>query len=272
MDFLPLELEREIFELCAWTDAPTAAVLTRTCVRAQEWIEPILYHSIVLHAASRSTLFIRTLNSRPRSFFAQRVKTLYLDPGVLAEGSLLALSTCSGIRTLALRGWWPPSDHDPSINTLALNIMDAADLRRVIFPAGKWDFGRPAFRNITHLVVEFRSPFNVHLIPHLTHLAVYYPGFRDAISKYQETITQSPRLELFIILHDFKGFKLGGLFLEPTAYKCCLISARSTFDYEFNNGPASSLWKRAEQFIIEQRMLETERQACDEDGKDLFAV
>ncbi|KAJ6487631.1 hypothetical protein C8R45DRAFT_253508 [Mycena sanguinolenta] len=230
---LPVELEREIFELAASTDVATALRLAVVARRVQAWVEPIIYSTVVVaHAPgfdyqtqySRNVLrrrvkdsskaassnqppiprFIRTIPSRPASFFARHVKSLHI--GNLSELELLTLlSTCTGISELA---WWA-SKVTPDIAAAFGSIY----LRRLSVDSSFSfkDLNFPTLAKITHLDLNFcnySSPTLPPLghFPVLTHLSVAYdmaapPSWRD------DVLDSCPRLRIFLLFCD-------NLFLE----------------------------------------------------------
>ncbi|KAF7351438.1 hypothetical protein MSAN_01575800 [Mycena sanguinolenta] len=195
MPDLPLELERAIFELAASTDVATALRLTIVARRVREWVEPILYSTVVAHAPKPRPVprrrvknpskappprkvpispFMRIIALKPASFFARHVKSLHI--AYLGEPELVTLlSTCTGISEL---GWWG--------TTLAPSVVAAfgsITLRRLSVDTS-FNFGQTkptlgTFATITHLDLIFREygyPVlpPAHYFPALTHLSVAY--------------------------------------------------------------------------------------------------
>lgn len=71
---LPTELVIYIFSLAAAQHKPTAAALARTCRLVREWVEPILYRTIVLTSKTQNELFERTVKSKDPRFFEMHLK------------------------------------------------------------------------------------------------------------------------------------------------------------------------------------------------------
>src|ERR1700742_3808075 len=74
LSMLPTEIVIYIFELAASQHKPTAAALARTCRLVREWVETILYRTVVLHTKAQSELFERTVRSKDPTFFEMYLK------------------------------------------------------------------------------------------------------------------------------------------------------------------------------------------------------
>ncbi|KAJ6609053.1 hypothetical protein B0H10DRAFT_2065766 [Mycena sp. CBHHK59/15] len=190
---LPLELEREIFEMAAKADVRTALRLAVVARRVQTWIEPIIYSRVVvsrrpdlpsgalapvtsgsmsasrrlaLSRAQRSPRkatpvqpprFIRTLPLRPAAFFARHVKRLHV--GNLSEQDLVAvLSACTGISEL---GWWMTKcNWDADV----VKLLGSLPLQRlsIDYTFSLDNLGirsAPIFRTVTHLDMTFEDHY-----------------------------------------------------------------------------------------------------------------
>ncbi|KAF5326731.1 hypothetical protein D9619_003943 [Psilocybe cf. subviscida] len=108
---LPFDLERMIFELAAREqhsmDGGIMHILL-VCHRVKEWIEGIIYESLILDAPLLTTrLLLRTLASKTgrHEFFARTVKRVYLSPIVSAEEAAFVLSMCTGAKEIV--SWAP---------------------------------------------------------------------------------------------------------------------------------------------------------------------
>ncbi|KAJ7665897.1 hypothetical protein DFH06DRAFT_262227 [Mycena polygramma] len=205
---LPVELEREIFELAASTDVRTALRLAIVARRVQAWVEPIIYSRVVVaHPPgvsaqtqySRSILrtarrlksskepnqipalrFIRTIPFRPASFFARHVKCLQI--GNLSEPELITiLSACTGISQL---GWWSSQLTPPVAATFNSLVLRRLSIDSSFDFAKFYDIARSPFTNVTHLDISFEiyfsqatplgSPPVLGRFPALTHLSVLH--------------------------------------------------------------------------------------------------
>ncbi|EGO28780.1 hypothetical protein SERLADRAFT_434679 [Serpula lacrymans var. lacrymans S7.9] len=117
---LPPELERDIFELAAYTNRPSALCLVCVAKRAQIWLEPIIYSTIIIDSGSMSTLLLRTLSpshddekkgqashSRARTI-ASRINTLVLPRSTPLAVAEQLVPLCTNLQTLAC--WVSPTD------------------------------------------------------------------------------------------------------------------------------------------------------------------
>ncbi|CAL1706914.1 unnamed protein product [Somion occarium] len=97
---LPTELLREIFEYAA-CDTKMALQLSLVSPWARHWIEPFLYHTVVLSTAPALRSFVYALEQKQPAFAHDRVKHL----GIFAHGPIQAiehvLDACTGIDSLA---------------------------------------------------------------------------------------------------------------------------------------------------------------------------
>ncbi|KAJ7464979.1 hypothetical protein B0H11DRAFT_69018 [Mycena galericulata] len=211
---LPVELEREIFEMAANADVGTALRLALVARRVQSWIEPIIYSRVVVAEAPNVAVpprevralrgyrslhkskskraapqvnvprFIRTLPLRPASFFTHHVKRLHL--GNLSEPHLLAvLAACTGATEL---GWWG-SDLTAPVATALVRLPLT---RLAVDQTFHFHFFLPgtcigtsigtAFARLTHLDLTFAGIAGLPALPPLdpfpalTHLSLSFMG------------------------------------------------------------------------------------------------
>ncbi|KAF7319175.1 hypothetical protein HMN09_00254000 [Mycena chlorophos] len=198
---LPVELERIIFELAARADIGTALKLVRVAHRVRDWVEPIIYQTVVVSRPSEElrlfrterpmfrrrntkaarmgppTLpFIRTLAHRPQDFFARHVHTLHLAN--LNEFELMTvLSSCTGVTELG----WQNCTLMPEVAIL----VNALELTRLSIDPTFCDFARLQ-TTITHLDMTVLPPEGIlKQFVALTHLslsayAIHPPNWREA--------------------------------------------------------------------------------------------
>ncbi|KAJ7489094.1 hypothetical protein FB451DRAFT_682518 [Mycena latifolia] len=152
---LPLELEREIFEITARLYPQMAPTLLRVAQRVLVWIEPIVYETLIVHSNMLHPSLFLALESKPASFFHKNVRNLLLDLENHESSSIdrlnLLLSACTAVIDLAL------FDPHPSM----LPHLAAMKLQRLsvhlysLFLSHEIDFaGQPFFATITHLNVH----------------------------------------------------------------------------------------------------------------------
>ncbi|KAJ7735748.1 hypothetical protein B0H16DRAFT_1575280 [Mycena metata] len=231
---LPVELEREIFELAASTDVGTALRLATVARRVQAWVEPIIYSRVVVaHApevdrltqqsrailagriarvnASKKTpkeaqipRFIRTIPLRPASFFSRHVKCLHV--GNLTEPELVAaLSACTGISEL---GWWAATV-DPAV-AAALHSLRLVRLS----VDHSFDFARLTtsrfFSTLTHLDLVFHNSSLATLptLPRLerftalTHFSIAHNFILPPLAWCDDVFGACPRLKILLRFSD----------------------------------------------------------------------
>ncbi|KAF9004847.1 hypothetical protein BDZ89DRAFT_1169142 [Hymenopellis radicata] len=100
--FLPPEILRNIFEAAA-DDKNTARTLVAVCRATKEWIEPLLYKSLVIltsQAAAQIAMSINSHHDRDPSFFATRVKELTICWDVDEALMSVIFGACPGVNGL----------------------------------------------------------------------------------------------------------------------------------------------------------------------------
>ncbi|KAJ7697640.1 hypothetical protein B0H17DRAFT_1051679 [Mycena rosella] len=227
---LPVELEREIFEIAATTDTGTALRLALVARRVQAWVEPIIYSRVVVahvpevgggqyarailaprwHARGQKIArapqirvhrFIRTIPFRPASFFARYVKRLHV--GNLSEPELVTvLTTCAGISEL---GW-----SSSTVTAPVAAALPALTLRRLSVDHS-FDFqfpGVPPFAALTHLDLTFHdTPYQLRIPPlepfaALTHFSAAYRTWQPSPTLCDDVFKARPRLKILLLFSD----------------------------------------------------------------------
>ncbi|OBZ67099.1 hypothetical protein A0H81_12835 [Grifola frondosa] len=98
---LPTDLIRDIFELAALSDVPTARALTLVSSPVRHWTVPILYHTVILCSSRALRAFLSAISSKPADFPRTRIKHL----GIFALGPVQSidrvLRACAGVCSLA---------------------------------------------------------------------------------------------------------------------------------------------------------------------------
>ncbi|KAJ7097545.1 hypothetical protein C8R44DRAFT_811605 [Mycena epipterygia] len=179
---LPLELEREIFELTARVYPKMAPILLRVAQRVHTWIEPLLYETLILRVPeSNSSHMLALLKSKPTSFLY--VRNLLLDDSFLkhADHSKLAISACSKVQDLAL--------FNPRPSESLLSHLAAMKLQRLMVRldllfghTSLINFTLPVFATITHLDTRLIADgfvTGLSLLPVLTHLCLFEAKHSD---------------------------------------------------------------------------------------------
>ncbi|SJK96926.1 uncharacterized protein ARMOST_00175 [Armillaria ostoyae] len=210
---LPIELEREIFELAATLYPGSAYHLTTISKRVQIWMEILIYQTVVLDLPkSRTNLFLRTVDSRPASFFASRVKNLYLT-FVSFPQAWKVLSVCTGVTNLAC--WTATSSQEllplPRQPLERLSVGIAALMQ--LCETHKPDFSHPAFRALTHLDITEPPTSSVDIdwsalykLPKLTHISIGNLTESRHLFLLKELLTNCESLLCLVVISDHGEF------------------------------------------------------------------
>ncbi|KAJ6512368.1 hypothetical protein DFH09DRAFT_1197302 [Mycena vulgaris] len=203
---LPSDLEREIFEITAVARPVCIFQLMLVSWRVKEWIEPILYRTIVMAGATTLdalpkftiTSFARLLQTKPASFYQRSVRHLFIDPvaGDSMDDVKIILTTCSGVTRLFL--------NSSDMIDLAFSCKNLHPHRlhtHFNLRQRPVDFAHPLFRNITHLEifdsVPEMSPSGLFLLPHLTHLTFIW---RSMLPLFPEILRGCQKLQYLVFL------------------------------------------------------------------------
>ncbi|KAJ7333333.1 hypothetical protein DFH08DRAFT_881064, partial [Mycena albidolilacea] len=182
---LPVELEREIFQLVAFLYPECMPMLVLVAQRVKSWIEPLLYRTISIHVDRThprfSRLLLRTVAKlatfNPVALRAHTRHVCFVDflhDDVIAD----LLPRCPHVIDIACM----------CRRVLAgTSLLNAPPLQRLscilqglhpIFPwPDPFDGGHPFFSRITHLdicdrqITDWRTWSGLAQIPHLTHLS-----------------------------------------------------------------------------------------------------
>ncbi|KAJ7651341.1 hypothetical protein FB45DRAFT_890315 [Roridomyces roridus] len=254
---LPRELERVIFELAALSRPVLIPELLLVASRVKEWIQPLLYHTLVFDSGDYTTPLdgLRSYNPASFSQVIQHQRTLAecarnlifigSEEEVQLDGILLA---CPRVQNLFVL--WP-SEHDkPNKATL-----DALPLRQLYCEidelAPTTPFSRPFFSNISHLEL-FSTPnqtewMGLVRLPRLTHLA---------LNQYNDALCH-------LVLKDCNSLCLLVVLTPPGPHTDYSVGADPRFvmmelsDYieDWQRGAlhGHGYWARAEDFIAKRR-------------------
>ncbi|TFK38029.1 hypothetical protein BDQ12DRAFT_723782 [Crucibulum laeve] len=253
---LPVELQREIFTTAALTDPSSALRLALVARHVNAWTQPLIYDTVTL-GSDDTALFLRTLNSRPREFFALYVKRLCLSVSVSADDAVCILSVCSGVVHLALwidyLGAFPDRSVSPLVSHLHLLSL-SMELKHFmnlclapVNPHDSW------WRSLTHLDIIFWTNEISPIIPgldrlvSLTHLALR-PREMLAEESLACIFSVCRRLQVLVVLLDEFD-----LMLDPVPF----ADRRVVFmpypdvvqDWEAPSRGLPDTWSRAEELI-----------------------
>ncbi|KAJ7123943.1 hypothetical protein C8R43DRAFT_1241015 [Mycena crocata] len=256
---LPMELEREIFELAAHYRPLSIATLILVAHRVKVWLEPLLYRIIASEGAGSSWGIqgrpilrwppeVVAMQSKSPSFFNDTIENLYI---IDRKHSL--------------------TSHLSALGNLPLKQLHC-DLGSLFGTAENIDFSHRIFSQITHLQLlddvlpwPGRGHGNVDisnhwsglaLIPHLTHLAFFHsydiPVFRQLLRT-----CRSLRVLILVEIahggpHDVRLAQVA----EDPRFVCIRISSPN-FEASWYAGAQGEkdLWWRAEALIARRRSL-----------------
>ncbi|KAF8145359.1 hypothetical protein K438DRAFT_1991882 [Mycena galopus ATCC 62051] len=218
---LPPELEREIFELAAaipyyWTDqhvGDMALVLPQVCRRAQSWIEPLIYERISFLADTSTKdptpLFLRTIDTRPASFFAENVKYLYFDKSLSLHFIHRVLSVCVGVISLGCHQSY--NGLAPFLAPLPLQRLLLSDMEL------STNFSPPWVSSLTHLGLSVALPHDplavFGALPALTHLAFEFdalpsPSLNTLTGTVSRILLACPHLRCLVLTISRANYRL----------------------------------------------------------------
>ncbi|KAF7366317.1 hypothetical protein MSAN_00887900 [Mycena sanguinolenta] len=206
---LPVELERQIFELAATSHTPLIPNYLLVARRVKIWLEPILYSVVVFsdplpgHVSFDPARLSAAVQSPVISQYVENLCVAHILVRSSLRHLLRILARCSSIRNLVLVG--NHSDLLPSLSALPLRRL-SANLSKA-FPSGI-DFTHPVFSRITHLHsfdrlhdAQWEEWRGLAAIPNLTHLAFQrqrnlwiYPNVLSACRQVQVLIHLESRL------------------------------------------------------------------------------
>ncbi|KJA20420.1 hypothetical protein HYPSUDRAFT_811842 [Hypholoma sublateritium FD-334 SS-4] len=182
---LPPELERQIFETCAFDCPEVCTTLVLVCKRVYAWIDPILISTVCIdqvlssqHTKLKSFLAKLTSGKNPMDYYARHVKNLALLGGFYKDGEVdRVLAICTGVENLA----------STALRKLYINLWWYFD------GSAAPSFDHACFRNLTHLHLaedDEMWPFYTgweHLV-RLSHLALPYRGFPHQLERVIQAV------------------------------------------------------------------------------------
>ncbi|KAJ7241586.1 hypothetical protein C8J57DRAFT_1560773 [Mycena rebaudengoi] len=251
---LPLDFEREIFEMAANRYPETIPALLLVAQRVLQWIEPLLYRTLVFidHESSRD----------PAAFCPESAKLAKYVQNMLiwaarpcADFALRVLSSCSGIRKLML--FEPHLTMLPALEKMKLRQL-TVDLQG-LFCITAIDSARPLFRALTHLRLLNRPPeLNFGELPALTHLCLshYYSlglisSNLENCSRLRVLVTMFPSRprELYIKIH---------LPIDDPRFVVMPLSFECMEDWKLSAKGGRDFGGHAENFVARRRRGEIE--------------
>ncbi|KAJ7049402.1 hypothetical protein C8F01DRAFT_1183762 [Mycena amicta] len=223
---LPPEIERLIFRTAALVSPSNAQTFLLVAFRVKEWVEPLLYHSLVVGSSPYSMLhlsdailkltretFDTLVDRKSPSFLADSVQNILLV-GLSIEDVCLILSICSGVKDLFVlsnTAQHGALDSLMELQRLKCKVSRCFDLQ---ISSALRLATQPTLAHLTHLEI-FNEDRNsaaelIHMwveilaLPALTHLACSWDHWEALLREKNEAILtalyRSGALRAFVII------------------------------------------------------------------------
>ncbi|KAJ7131422.1 hypothetical protein C8R44DRAFT_978276 [Mycena epipterygia] len=263
LPFLPLKLERAIFESAAELYPETIPGLLLVSQRVNEWIERVKYNTVTPNGSGgscRLRALQRAVQSglKPTSFFHDRVRHLFVQRIMLSDlGEIL--SACSGIWSLVLM-------NSDSVGPSLLPRLGTTKPRRLclflqkIFGTEELiDLSHSIFTSVTHLdlfdmidTTNVQWPWsNLALLPALTHLSSL--ELDDPILG-TELLLKCKKLQVLICMRSYGHAHDSLPSINDVRFVCMVVSDD---DYEgdwiIGTKGGMDFWARADAFVTKRR-------------------
>ncbi|KAJ6574532.1 hypothetical protein B0H19DRAFT_604764 [Mycena capillaripes] len=262
---LPPELERQIFEICAHARPVSIPRLMLVAWRVKEWLEPLLYRTIVIEEAPsilsmqelpRITIetMLAVIQSKPAAFFRDRVRHLYLRevPTVIES----VLSACTGLENVWLGS--VPEDCIPLIASLPMKHF-YGPLRILLHRISPTD---QFFAQLTQ--IELLGPAQIassddlgiwsrlSLLPQLTHLSFNDEEFIPVCGRLLE-ICQTLCVLVSLSAPVKEIYKPEAQVLAKDVRFVTMNCLPFVVDWQMGAHTGWDYWIRAEHFISQRR-------------------
>ncbi|KAJ7651157.1 hypothetical protein FB45DRAFT_859766 [Roridomyces roridus] len=267
MATLPLELEREIFELVAYSQPLFVPTLSLVAKRVKAWVENLLYRVVVASDPNAITYEMpcpdfraSQIKNLPPSVLRNSVRHLFLHT-VPEEGAKFLLSHCENLDDLWISAAYPS----------LLDIAGALPLRRLscaledFFQAHqaaieeprivRVDWTHPLFSHLTHLEIysppeQFHDlPAGLASLPNLTHLSLS-SGIDDSLLQLAPTIFRmcGNRLRILVFSTDGIPYPHNPELAEEVRF-VQINYAYMPEDWLAGALTGADFWSRAEEFV-----------------------
>ncbi|KAF7341510.1 hypothetical protein MVEN_01888500 [Mycena venus] len=263
---LPLDLERTIFELAAYSRPVCIPNLMRVAWRVKHWVEPALYRTLLINVAPRfypippcnTTIISRVAGTPPMGHVVRNVMFTQSHEDDLD----ILVHACPHIENLYIpvHRAWLAKRFPLGFAALPLTHLycDGKFLHKVLEQGG-------AFPRLTHLHL-FTAPaaarhsvrtalarwLIIAKLPELTHLAVR-PTSRYDLEPISSLLPACMSLRALVLLSCPMHVKPREL--DPLANDPRFVLMFETTDYEED-------WQRVDVFIAERRSGEIDHDAC----------
>ncbi|KAJ7127536.1 hypothetical protein C8R43DRAFT_1240298 [Mycena crocata] len=258
---LPTEVEQQIFELSALSRPVSVPNLMRVAWRIKQWVEPILYRTLVINCEPIDGLpactlgtFKFILNTKSPSFLRDSVRNVIVEDhwsGVADE----VFSKLTGLTNLyILRGEDLHQDWISQLTALPLRQFygDMYGLHTLKTPADK------LFPCLTHLelfnglgdTVDTRENTVLAHLPRLTHLAFYLETVPLACTYLLEACKLLCALIIICSPPTSLPTNIDILANDPRFVMMQLLNY--TDDWQYGALSGSDYWSRADEFIAKR--------------------
>ncbi|KAF9029901.1 hypothetical protein BDZ89DRAFT_691902 [Hymenopellis radicata] len=173
---LPVDIARQVIETAVVMDRKSALAFVLVSKTLREWIDPLLYHTVVLDSYRKGQLFVSAMFRRnDPGFFERNVKTLSINHDVYRAHIEYLLPICRGVISLA---FWNRNrilkPYASILSPLRLSVTNLTKSQVVILPS-----------SITHLNIFFTEDLSLadfpptwsevfKQCPNLTHISFDY--------------------------------------------------------------------------------------------------
>ncbi|KAJ7089493.1 hypothetical protein C8R43DRAFT_1050599 [Mycena crocata] len=265
--FLPVDLEREIFEMAARSRPCSIPTLMLVASRVKAWVEPLLYRTIfIFHkydlvAAGYPTLHCsgslpHVIREKSITLLFTSVRNVYLSD-VSGEEATWLLSTCLQIENLFMMGF-RLEEHLTALAVIQLKRL-CCSLAEIFPSISKIDFTHRLFAHLTHLwhfahVGKTELWSGLALVPHFTHLAFSNPGF---LPLYLGFLDVCKSLQVLVHLKLGGGsYETGGVTILQLAENHRFVSM-NCMDYRpdwlIGAHTGIDFWSKAEDFVARRK-------------------
>ncbi|KAJ7177110.1 hypothetical protein C8R46DRAFT_48522 [Mycena filopes] len=282
---LPNDLQREILEMSALSQPESITKLMRTSVAVKEWVEPLLYRTIVVELPPWTQVdipiftwsaLVSAIHSKPASFFQNAVRHLAVHmPDSRMTHLQLVLSVCTNLQHLM---FFPAYVEDIDYRSLSLRTapLPLTRLATHLIDQMIYDLGptHVAFTRLTHLELGMwtdSAPLvdvpllceNIAQMPQLTHLSFVDTMFLPLCRRVLDTCPALRVLVAFGMLFmpidapDYDEYD--AVFADLTRDKrfvAMVEDGPGIEDWIFGARGHEDYWKRAEQYIAQRELDE----------------
>ncbi|KAJ7209409.1 hypothetical protein C8J57DRAFT_1484284 [Mycena rebaudengoi] len=254
---LPPELEWKIFEIAATDHPKTIPTLLLVARRVLQWIEPLLYRTLVMGQQNSRLDPAALLRLQPARL--KHIRHLLSCNEFTFRDLLRALPLCEGLQTLQVHNMWILAPlQKMQLSVQRVSIIRSEDLRYLSDPS------LPPFRTLTHLEMIGGNDVDLNFtqLPALTHLSFYTarppPSFFHRIANW--TTLRVLINKIWVRASWNKRHEHQSTNVDP---RCVLmfLSARQSLwveDWIIGAAGGKDFWARAELFIDKRRRGEIE--------------